>query len=247
METPALALHGVCKRYPGFTLQEVSFTLPRGYIMGLIGPNGAGKTTIIRLIMNLARPDAGRITVLGRDSRADELALRRRIGYVGEYQPFYDELTVEWTAAFVRSYYPDWDEGLFGELLAKYGIERKKKIGALSKGTRLKFALALALAHRPELLLLDEPTSGLDPVIRRELLVELKAFIRDETRSVLFSSHQTQDLEQIADYVTLIHDGRIIESAEKDELLARYRKMGAANIDEILLAVIRRGDLKCGG
>lgn len=242
MEAPALALHGVSKSYPGFALQNVNFVLPRGYIMGLIGPNGAGKTTIIRLIMNLARPDAGRITVLGRDSQADEYALRRRIGYVGEYQPFYDELTVELTAEFVRSYYPDWDERLFGEILERYGIERRKKVGVLSKGTRIKFAFALALAHRPELLLLDEPTSGLDPVIRRELLTELKAFIRDERKAVLFSSHNTQDIEGIADYVTLIHDGRVVESAEKDELLARYRETrGAMNIDEILLAVVKGG------
>ena len=158
-----LTLDGVCKSYPGFDLRNVSLALPRGYIMGLVGPNGAGKTTTIRLIMDLARPDSGRITLLGQRMAANEIEVKQRIGYVPENHEFYSDMTVSWTAQFVGRQYPTWNETRFWELLHRYNVDPRKKIGALSKGTKAKLAMALALAHRPELLILDEPTSGLDP------------------------------------------------------------------------------------
>lgn len=242
MTEPVLKLDRVSKSYPGFELQDVSFELPRGYIMGLIGPNGAGKTTTIRLIMNLARPDSGKIRLFGIDSSRSPQETKRRIGYVGENQNFYDEMRVSWTAGFVRQYYPQWDQGLFQTMLDRFGVDPKKKVGALSKGTRVKLACALAIAHHPELLILDEPTSGLDPVVRQELLAELLAFVRAGDRSVLFSSHITQDLERIADYITLIIGGRIVDSTDKEDLLDRHRRSNpTASLDDLLILLVKGG------
>ena len=187
--------------------------------------------------MDLARADAGRALVCGRDSRRQADDVKRRVGYVGETQNFYDGMPAAWTANLVRRFYPRWDQALFLELMDRYGIDPGKKVGALSKGTRVKFAFALALARRPELLLLDEPTSGLDPVVRREILAELKAFVRDERRGVLISTHLTGDVEKIADYVTLLVDGRVAECDEKDALLERYH----ASIEDIMVAIVKGG------
>ncbi len=240
MAEAILSVQGLCKHYPGFDLREIAFELPRGYIMGLIGPNGAGKTTIIRIIMDLARADQGRIKVCGLDSREAAREVKYKVGYVAEEQNFYSNMTVAWTAGFAGWYYPAWDQAFFMELLGRYGIDPGKKTGALSKGMRVMFALALALAHRPELLILDEPAAGLDPVARREILSELMAFVQDENRSVLISSHHTQDIEKIADYITLVVAGRVVESGEKEDLLARYGGPDrTASIDDILFWIVK--------
>jgi ABC-2 type transport system ATP-binding protein len=237
-----IQLSGVSKSYSGFELEDVSFELPRGYIMGLVGPNGAGKTTIIRIMMNLARADSGQVTIFGLDNVAHEAEVKRRIGYVPEHHNFYDDMTVSWMARFVRQYYPSWDQSYFDELAAKFEIDENKKAGALSKGNRAKLSLALAMAHRPELLILDEPTSGLDPVVRRDLLAELLDFMSDGERSVLFSTHITSDLDRVADYITIIVDGRIHASDEKDVLLERARKdEPTASIEDILISAARGG------
>ncbi|MEA4884464.1 MAG: ABC transporter ATP-binding protein [Clostridia bacterium] len=240
MSDTLLRLSGVSKKYPGFELKDVSFELHRGYIMGLIGPNGAGKTTTIRIINNLARASAGEVTVFGLDSVGDETEIKRRMGYVPENHNFYDQMSVNWTAGFVRSYYPKWDQAYFAALLDKYSIDPRKKVGDLSKGTRAKLAVALAMAHRPELLILDEPTSGLDPVVRHELLGELRSFVGDGERSVLFSSHITPDLERIADYITILVDGRVAVSDDRESLLERYRSANpTASIDDILMSIVK--------
>ncbi len=242
MDNVAIQLSGVSKSYPGFELEDVSFQLPGGYIMGLVGPNGAGKTTIIRIMMNLARADSGQVSIFGLDNVAHENEVKRRIGYVPEHHNFYDEMTVGWMARFVRQYYPSWDQSYFDALAARFGIDVNKKAGALSKGNRSKLSLALAMAHRPELLILDEPTSGLDPVVRRELLAELLDFMGDGERSVLFSTHITSDLDRVADYITIIVDGRIHASDEKDVLLERARKdEPTASIEDILISAARGG------
>lgn len=224
-ERLALEVSGLTKDYGDFILRDVSFSLPHGYIMGFIGQNGAGKTTTIKCIMNLVRPDAGSVKVFGEDALRNPVKVKHMVGYVGEEQPFYEEMTVEQTARFVSHFRPNWDEGLFGVLCRKYGISRTKKVRDLSRGTRVKFALALALAHRPKLLILDEPMSGLDPVARREVVEELLNVIRDETRSVFFSSHMVEDLERVADYIALIHGGRLLFALEKDEVLSNWKRV----------------------
>jgi ABC-2 type transport system ATP-binding protein len=219
---PALAVSGLSKRYPGFALADVSFALPRGHVMGLIGPNGAGKTTTIKLVLGLLRRDAGEVRLLGLDPEAHGAAARARVGFVHDEPFFYAQLTLAQNKALVAPFYRSWDEPAFTRLAAAFELPLGKRFGAASRGTRTKFALALALAHRAELLVMDEPTTGLDPVFRRELLDVLRSVLQDERVSILFSTHITSDLERIADHVTLLQDGRVELSAAKDEILERW-------------------------
>jgi len=238
----ALRLVRVNKSYPRFSLKDVSLELPRGYIMGLVGPNGAGKTTTIRLIMSLARPDSGSITVLGRQASDSDIELKRRIGYVSESHEFYEGVTAQWTVGFVSRLYPSWNEARFRSLARKYDIDVSKKIETLSKGTRAKLSMALALAHEPELLILDEPTSGLDPVVRREFLQDLMEFVQDGRRSVLFSTHITSDLERVADCITFLVDGMVVASGEREAILEEARtRNGNASIEDLLWTYAKKG------
>jgi ABC-2 type transport system ATP-binding protein len=225
MSMPSLQVENLVKCYPRFALKEISFELPRGYIMGLIGPNGAGKSTTVKGIMNLVRLDGGTVRVCGLDHRTDEEWVKQLVGYVGGEQYFYSEMSVHWTAAFVRRYYRSWDEHYFGLLMEKYELDHRKKIKELSRGMKVKLALILALAHRPRLLILDEPTSGLDPIVRHELLKEMLEMIQDEDCSILFSSHITDDIHKVADFITIINDGAILESAPKEDIFNRYRRV----------------------
>jgi len=224
MET-VLEARNLRKHYPEFTLDDVSLSVPKGCINGLIGPNGAGKTTAIRILMNQIRADGGEVQLFGLSYRDAEKEIKRRIGYVGEEQYFYLNKSVGWTGKFVAQYYDRWDENRFDKLLADFRLSRTKKTRELSKGMKVKLSFALALAHDPDLLILDEPTSGLDPVIRRELLDLLRGVCRDQGKSVLISSHITDDLVRIADFVTFMHQGRIILESEKDELLANWKRI----------------------
>lgn len=225
-DTPlALEVSGLTKDYGSFILKDVSFSLPHGYIMGFIGQNGAGKTTTIKCIMNLVRPNSGTVKVFGIDASREPVKVRHMVGYVGEEQPFYEQMTVGATAWFVSRFRPNWDDDPFKRLCRKYRVPLDKKVKDLSKGTRVKFALSLALAHKPRLLILDEPMSGLDPVVRREVVEELLDLIQDEARSVLLSSHIVEDLERVADYIALIHSGRLLFALEKDEVLANWKRL----------------------
>lgn len=215
MEEMILRVDGLVKRYGDFALKEITFSLPRGYIMGIVGQNGAGKSTTIKCIMDLISFEAGSISLFGEDCcQQSEESLKERIGYVSEELNFYEEFTVSYTGKFVGSLYSSWNKKLFTSLLDKFGVPLTKKVKELSRGMKVKLSLALALAHEPELLLLDEPTSGLDPVVRSELLDILREWIQDGRCSVLFSSHITSDIEKIADYITVLHEGRIVLSEE---------------------------------
>jgi ABC-2 type transport system ATP-binding protein len=219
---PLLEFREVSKRYGEFLLDRVSFSLPRGYICGLIGPNGAGKTTIVKLLLNLVHRDGGRIELAGLDPAEHETAVKARIGFVHEVPTFYEHLSLEAIGAIVGSFYPAWDQALFASLLAAFDLPPRVRFGALSRGMRTKGALALALAHRAELLVLDEPTAGLDPVFRRALLERLAGYVSDGRASVLISTHITSDLERIADFVTYVRAGRLVLSATRDELAERW-------------------------
>jgi ABC-2 type transport system ATP-binding protein len=218
----ALELEGVGKAYKGFTLADVTFSLPRGYIMGLIGPNGAGKTTLIKLILNLVRRHSGVIRVLGLDNLVHEAEIKSRIGFVPDEPSYYADVTLRDLAAATALMYRYWDESLFQRLVSEFQLPMQKKFKALSHGTKTKFALGLALSHRAEFVILDEPTSGLDPVFRRELLDKLSALMQDERVSILFSTHITSDLEKTADFVTFLREGRVIFSRPKDEILETW-------------------------
>jgi ABC-2 type transport system ATP-binding protein len=218
----ALAVSGLSKRYPGFALEDVSFALPRGHVMGLIGPNGAGKTTTIKLVLGLLRRGGGEVRLLGLDPEASGAAARLRVGFVHDEPCFYPQLTLAQNRALIAPFYPSWNEPGFARLAETFGLPLGKRFGALSRGTKTKFALAMALSHSAELLVMDEPTTGLDPVFRRELLDVLRDVLQDEGVSILFSTHVTSDLERIADYVTLLQAGRVELSAAKDEILERW-------------------------
>jgi ABC-2 type transport system ATP-binding protein len=215
----ALELRGVRKSYPGFTLKDVSFTLPTGVIGGLIGPNGSGKTTIIKLIMNLVRREAGEIRVFGLDNRADEIAVKSRIGFVYDVPGFWDDQSLDSQRKALGSFYPGWNDETFHRLAEEFGLPLEKKYKALSHGAKTKFALAMALSHGAELLIMDEPTAGLDPIFRRDLLRRLSALLQEEGKSILFSTHITSDLERVADVITFIRGGEVAFSLTRDELL----------------------------
>jgi ABC-2 type transport system ATP-binding protein len=225
MSNLAIELDGVGKTYPFFTLDNIHLELPQGQIMGLIGPNGAGKSTTIRILLGLVHQDCGEVRVLGHRMPAEQVAAKWDIGFASEDMRLYDGMTIEWHMNFIRSIYSKWDAPYAQLLLKRFGLRAEQKIKGLSHGQRVKATLLLVLARRPQLLVLDEPTTGLDPVARHEILRELTAVMTDEGRSVLFSSHNTQDVEQISDRITFIDRGRIIDSLDKETYLDRWRRL----------------------
>lgn len=218
----AVEFRGFTKRCGEFVLEDLNFTIPAGYITGLIGPNGSGKTTVIRSIMNLIRPDRGEVCVFGQSYPDQEREIKRRIGFVYDEDFFYNHLTVTEMAKIIASFYPTWNELAFKKLLDDFQLPSRRRIRDLSKGMTTKFALAAALAHEPELLIMDEPTSGLDPVFRREILAILSEYIHEGTRSVLFSTHISTDLERIADYIVYLRHGQVKFCGSKEELTDSY-------------------------
>ena len=220
---PLIDIRDLVKTYPAFRLEIPSFRLEAGTILGLIGPNGAGKSTLIKILMGMVRADAGDVRVLGLRVPAREREVKARVGFLSEEMSLYDGLTVDWHVRFVASCFPGWDADYAARLFGRFGLDPKSKVGALSRGTRVKLQLLLAMARRPPLLLLDEPTSGLDPVVRQELLEEMMQVVLEEEHAVLFSSHITTDVERCADRVAFLRDGRILEEANKDDLLDRWR------------------------
>ena len=222
MSENVLTLNGVCKRYKDFSLENVSFSLPRGYIMGFVGQNGAGKTTTIRCILGSTHIHAGSITLFGMDSVRDGIAVRQRIGTVYDTLLFASHLLLGDVEKQLRGFYPKWDSKQFHAYAERFKLPARKKIGKYSKGMQMKLMLAAALSHHAELLILDEPTSGLDPVARDELLDILTEYISGGEGSVLFSTHITGDVARIADYVTILNQGRVWYTGAKDDLMERF-------------------------
>jgi ABC-2 type transport system ATP-binding protein len=229
MEEMLLRVSGLTKQYESFKLDRVSFDIPKGYIMGFVGQNGSGKSTTIKCIMDLVKYEEGTVELFGDSSRAHPEKLKERIGYVSEEPYFYEDMTVEWTGGFVGSFYRNWDAGLYRKLLSRFQVDTRKKVKELSRGMKVKLSLALAMAHHPELLILDEPTSGLDPVVRNELLDVFMEIIQNENCSIFFSSHISSDIEKVADYITVLHQGRIVASTDKITLLDSWKIVKADN------------------
>ncbi len=221
----AIDLRGVSKKYPYFLLDAINLQVPRGQVMGLIGPNGAGKSTAIRIIMGLVRQEGGEVRVLGRRMPEEQIAAKWDIGFSSEDLRLYETMTLEWHMRFIRSIYSTWDEGYAKVLLKRFGLRAEQKMKGMSHGQRVKAALLLVFARRPRLLVLDEPTTGLDPVARHEILREITGAMADEECSVLFSSHNTQDVEQISDRITFIDRGRVIDSCDKETYMERWRRL----------------------
>ncbi|MEO8197062.1 MAG: ABC transporter ATP-binding protein [Thermoanaerobaculia bacterium] len=221
----AVRFDGVSKHYPHFTLDDIHLELPTGSIMGFIGANGAGKSTTLRILMGLVHQDRGTVLVLGHAMPAAQAAAKLDIGFVSEDMRLYKGATLRWHMEFIASIYPGWDAVYAADLVRRFDIRPEQKMKGMSHGQRVKSALLLALARRPSLLVLDEPTTGLDPVARHEVLGALMEVLTDERRTVLFSSQNTLDVEQISDRITFIDRGRIIDTGDKESYLDRWRRL----------------------
>lgn len=221
------------KNYPGFSLKDVSLNLPSGCIMGFIGENGAGKSTTFKALLDLIRLDGGFITFWGKTLAENSAQLKEDIGIVFDNMNFYETLTPKQIGRICSSTYKNWDAKIYQNYLTRFSLPEQKELKTFSKGMQVKQSLAVALSHNPKLLILDEATSGLDPVVRDDILDIFLDFVQDEQHSILVSSHITSDLEKIADYITFIHDGKIIFSESKDALLYDYGiiRCGSAGFD----------------
>ena len=218
----AIEISGVTKKYSGFTLDNISFNVPKGSIMGFIGQNGAGKTTTIRSLLNIISIDGGEIKLLGLDYLRNEQEIKERISVVFDELPFHDVFNAKDMARIFEGIYPQWDNAVYTRYLERFGLPMKKKIGEFSKGMKMKLQIACALSHNAELLVMDEATTGLDPVVRDEILHIFMEYLQDGERSILMSSHITSDLEKIADSVTFIDKGRLLISGYKDDILESH-------------------------
>jgi len=232
----ALEVKDLCKTYGDFKLDNVSFELPKGKIMGFVGQNGAGKTTTIRLILNMAKKQSGEISILGFDTAKEEIPARESIGVVFDDTFFPDNWTLADIEKAIKGFYKEWDSNKYNDLLKSFELDKKKKVSELSRGMKMKLSLDVAMSHNAKLLILDEPTSGLDPVARDELLTVFNDYIKDGEASILFSTHITTDLEKSADLITLIHDGKLYFTGLKDEFLKEHK---GKSIDDILVAIAK--------
>lgn len=235
MNKNALTVSGLTKKYKEFTLSDISFEVPQGTIVGLIGENGAGKSTTLNAILGLIHKDRGEISILGSPIEELQPEVKENIGVVFDGTNFSEELTPKRLNKVLKGIYVSWDEDYFFHLLKKLSLPAAKKIKSFSKGMKAKLSIAAAFAHHPILLILDEATSGLDPIMRDDILDMFLDFVQDEEKSILVSSHITSDLEKVADYIVFIHEGRLIFSKPKDELLESYGivKCGAAQFDAL--------------
>jgi ABC-2 type transport system ATP-binding protein len=221
----SFSLRSVQKTYADFALQDINLELPVGQIMGLVGVNGAGKSTLLRILMGLIKTDSGEVVIHGHRLPDAQVAAKREIGYASEDMRLYKGKTLRWHMDFIRSIYPGWDEVYAAELLKRFDLRPHQELRGFSHGQRVKALLLLVLARHPKLLLLDEPTTGLDPIARSEVLGALAEVLRDEERSVLFSSHNTSDVEQLSDSITFLHKGRLVASQDKESFLDNWRRI----------------------
>ncbi len=221
----AAGLCDVCKSYKHFRLQDINFAIESGTVAGLIGPNGAGKSTTMRILMGLIQPEAGSVTVLGKAIASNNASAKQDIGYFSDDMRLYKPESIAWHMQFIRSLYPTWDDSYASQLLDRFGLNHQQIAKGLSHGQRVKAMLLLILARRPKLLILDEPTDGLDPVAKHEVLTELMRVVEDENRTILFSSHNTQDVEQISDSITFIDRGKVIASSNRDDFLEKWKRI----------------------
>lgn len=237
---PVIHVADLTRRFGARTaLSSVSLSLPRGAVYGLVGANGAGKTTLIKHILGLCRAESGSVRVFGLDPVADPVGVLSRIGYLSEENDLPGWMRVEELIRYTRAFYPAWDDAYAEELRQTFGLDPMARVKSLSKGQKARAGLLIALAYRPELLVLDEPSSGLDPIVRRDILGAVLRTIADEGRTVLFSSHLLEEVEQVADHVTMIHQGRIVLSAPLEDIRESHR-VGerVPSLDEVFVALV---------
>ena len=224
-----IELKNVTRKYNKFALNNVSFTVPTGSVMGFIGENGAGKSTTIQALLGLIRPDSGSITVLGEDAQSLSPETKEKIGVVFDSLTFPKELNAKQLDQVLSGIYKQWDSDIFFAYLSHFELPTNKKLKTFSRGMEMRLSIAAALSHDPQLLVLDETTGGLDPVMRSEILDLFLEFMQDESHSILMSTHITSDLEHIADYITFIHKGEIVFTEERGEMLEKHRILKCSN------------------
>lgn len=227
----AIEIKGLTKKYDGFTLDDISFDVPKGSVMGFIGQNGAGKTTTIKAIFNIISRDAGTVKVLGLDNIENEYEIKEDVAAVFDELPFHEDFNAKQISIVLSSVFKNWDNEKFKELLTRFALPEKKKIKQFSKGMKMKLQIATALSHDAKLLIMDEATTGLDPVVRNEILDIFREYLQDGERSILMSSHITSDLEKIADCVTFIDKGKILLSGYKDDILDTHGLLKCSKAD----------------
>lgn len=215
----AIEIKDLTKRYDGFTLDKVSFNVPKGSIMGFIGQNGAGKTTTINALLNIVKKDEGEIKLLGLDHKKDEYEIKKQTAAIFDELPFDDRLNAVTIDKVLREIFEEWNSETFFNYLDRFALPRKKKFGKFSKGMKMKLQIASALSHNAKLLIMDEATTGLDPVVRNEILDIFLEYLQNEDHTILMSSHITSDLDKVADCVTFIDRGKVLISGYKDDIL----------------------------
>ena len=220
--TDFLTLEKVNKKYPTFSLKDVSFSIQPGQIMGFIGRNGAGKTTTLKSIMNLIHYDSGKIMAFGTDMKENELANKQRIGFALSELNYYPNKTIRQLMQVTKKFYKNFDDAKFNQVCELFNLNIDKKLEELSSGMKVKYSVAIALSHHAELLILDEPTSGLDPVSRDEILDIFREIVKSGERAILFSTHITSDLDKCASNITYIHDGSIVYTGTKKDFVNSY-------------------------
>ena len=240
-----LRVEGLTKKYPAFTLQNVSFSLGQGKIMGLIGKNGAGKSITLKAMLNMVCPNSGRIEIMGRNFWQNEKACKQEIGVVLGGIDFYQYKRISDITSVTRRFYKHWDNAAYLKYMQMFELDAKKQVHQLSAGMKVKYLIAMALSHNARLLILDEPTSGLDPVAREDLLALFQQLVKDGSRSILFSTHITSDLDKCADDITYIKEGEILASADKDSFVQMFqnlREPGETDLtlEEIMIRTERR-------
>ena len=238
MSEPVISVAELTRRFGAKTaLDSVSVSMPRGAVYGLVGANGAGKTTLIKHVLGLLRAESGSVRVFGLDPVADPVGVLSRIGYLSEENDLPGWMRVDELIRYSRAFYPAWDDEYAEELRQRFALDPAARIKTLSKGQKARMGLLIALAYRPDLLVLDEPSSGLDPIVRRDILGAIIRTIAHEGRTVLFSSHLLEEVEQVADHVTMINEGRIVLSATLDSIRESHRVDGRVpSLDEIFVA-----------
>ncbi len=237
----ALEIKNLTKTYQDFRLENLTLTLPTGCIMGLIGENGAGKSTTIKLILNMIHKESGSITILGKDNQENISLIKEDVGVVMDEVGFPECLTAKQVGKIMKDTYRNWEAGTYQEYLKKFSVPENKPFKDFSKGMKMKLGIAVAMSHDPKLLILDEATSGLDPVVRDEVVGLLSEFTREESHSILISSHIVSDLERLCDYIAFLHKGRLVLCEEKDALLEEY---GVMHCTAGMLRELRPGAVK---
>lgn len=250
MEENNILVRDLCKQFDGFLLDHVSFQVPKGRIVGFIGENGAGKSTTINLILDELKRDNGQIQIFGKENSIS--SVKEDIGVVFDECNFHDVFNTSDIEKILSGVYKSWDSSLYRQYLNKFKIPEKKQIGSFSKGMKMKLSIICAMAHKPKLLILDESTTGLDPVARDEMLDLFLEFIQNEECSIFFSSHITSDIQKIADYVILIHQGRIIFEEQKDDLVYNFgivkcgkEKFASISSDDYIIHRITNVSVEC--